>query len=327
MAENREFPFEYGSDLHWLWSWGQRLEELLSFDRDLTEIDLMIVRPDRLAHDAMMRFSIDYQQIVKQIDGFLDYSEKRFAEYLKCKNDSTGANLEFALLDLSGRISEAVKIIAGKEAPQEIATISELLARIHQRRKDWPEPDDLNVFDPPNCVNEIWGAMIRLGLKPPPVPEMVSGHTFRHTVYFGNKDQRDRDELALRTWRQFHEALNIAQKTLEAASQSNADKADGAFDAREGKEHETADGAWFRSDPSEDSRYEYGPIETTLKNLADWMGIDQRTLRTNNGKSWWRINAVHRTKYRAWFTSLKQYAKINTKFLQTNSQIAPNDTK
>jgi len=150
MSDTPESPYEYGSDLYWLWAWGERLQERLSSERPFGEFEWAVFRPDRLARDAMMRFSIDYQHIIEQIEDFLGHSEKRFAEYLKCQNDSAGANFEFALLDLAGRISEAVTIIAENDSSRETVTVSDSLDRIQQLRPPDEQPKPVANMRPPS---------------------------------------------------------------------------------------------------------------------------------------------------------------------------------
>jgi hypothetical protein len=111
------FPYEYGSDLHWLWGWGERLRSLLSDDLPPSKHDWMVFRPDRLACDAMMRFSIKYPHIIKQIDDYLDFADARFDDFLNDDNDSTRADFVSAMESLCERIRVGVETIAQSERP------------------------------------------------------------------------------------------------------------------------------------------------------------------------------------------------------------------
>ena len=112
-VEEGGFPFEYGSDLHWLWGWGYRLRLMLDDDLEPSKYTWMIFRPDRLARDAMMRFSVEYPHIIKQIDDFLGFTEERFAEFLQNNNDANRLNFAVAMDALCARIETATPIIAG----------------------------------------------------------------------------------------------------------------------------------------------------------------------------------------------------------------------
>lgn len=111
-VEEGGFPFEYGSDLHWLWGWGHRLRVMLDDDLEPSEYTWMIFRPDRLARDAMMRFSVEYPHIIKQVDDFLDFTEVRFSEFLQNDNDANRLNFARAMDALCARIETAAPIIA-----------------------------------------------------------------------------------------------------------------------------------------------------------------------------------------------------------------------
>ncbi len=110
-----EFPYEYGSDLHWLWGWGHRIKLRLSgSERDLHEYDCMVFRPDRTARDAMTRFSVKYPFAVKSIDDCLTFVEARFAEFLA--DPDAIAGFENAFDSLRHTIATSVDVIAKGEA-------------------------------------------------------------------------------------------------------------------------------------------------------------------------------------------------------------------
>jgi hypothetical protein len=110
-----EFPYEYGSDLHWLWGWGYRIEvRMADTKRGLHEYDCLVFRPDTTARDAMTRFSVAYQYPIKAIDDCLTFVEQRFAEFLH--DPANIGSFEMAFLSLSERIAAGVAVIAKAEA-------------------------------------------------------------------------------------------------------------------------------------------------------------------------------------------------------------------
>ncbi|MFC1736300.1 toll/interleukin-1 receptor domain-containing protein [Candidatus Hydrogenedentota bacterium] len=116
-VDEGDFPFEYGSDLHWLWGWGYRLRVMLDDDLEPSEYTWMIFRPDRLARDAMMRFSVKHPHIIKQIDDFLGFTEERFSKFLQDDNDASKDNFASAMDALCARIKTATRIIATNQRP------------------------------------------------------------------------------------------------------------------------------------------------------------------------------------------------------------------
>ena len=115
MATESRFPYQYGSDMHWLWGWGERLETHLSKDFPPSKYDWMLFRPDRLARNTMMRFSIKYPHVIKQIDDYLDFADARFGEFLSDDNESTRAIFANAVGSLLERIKVGVETIVESE--------------------------------------------------------------------------------------------------------------------------------------------------------------------------------------------------------------------
>lgn len=115
------FPFHYGSDLHyWLWGWGDRLHALLWEDggKPPDRNDSMVFRPDRLAADAMMKLSVSYPQVVRQIQDHLDYVELQWRRFAGDRfNPKAASAVEFvdAMQDLLDRIVAATETIAEAE--------------------------------------------------------------------------------------------------------------------------------------------------------------------------------------------------------------------
>jgi hypothetical protein len=87
-----------------------------------------------------------------------------------------------------------------------------------------------------------------------------------------------------------------------------------------GRERASVDGQWFLDDPPKDSRFKFGPLEGPLKSLAEWMGMDHRTIKRLNGQTSWWVKQVHGKKFAAWFSTQERYAAANQKRLASASQ-------
>jgi hypothetical protein len=83
-------------------------------------------------------------------------------------------------------------------------------------------------------------------------------------------------------------------------------------------------GDWFSEDPPKDSRFRFGPLEGSLKDLAAWIGVDTRTLRTHNGQTSWWVKKEHGKNSLAWLSTQGKFATANQKRLAESAQ---NDTK
>lgn len=105
----------YGSDLHWLWGWGERLGAYVDSDQRPSKCDWMLFRPDRLANDAMVRLSLKYPFIMQHIKEFLDYAEQQFGLFTEGNRDAE-ADFATGMMDLADRIKVAVDAIAKAEA-------------------------------------------------------------------------------------------------------------------------------------------------------------------------------------------------------------------
>lgn len=82
---------------------------------------------------------------------------------------------------------------------------------------------------------------------------------------------------------------------------------------------------WWKDDePTSESKFHgNGPVKASLTKMAQWLDADKRTLKKNNGGTWW-IQKVHRRSYHFWFTSNEKYAEMNQKAIK-ESQRASND--
>lgn len=112
-------PFDYGSDLHWLWGWGARLHSLVASDVLPSRHDWMIFRPDGLARNAMMRLSIKYPHVIKQVDEYLDFLEKSWTEFSDDAHNAckpSAWNFSTHMDKLTERIRVACETIAAAES-------------------------------------------------------------------------------------------------------------------------------------------------------------------------------------------------------------------
>ena len=107
-----DFPYLYGTDLHWLWGWGQRLEDFLEHAPfNPSQSDWIVIRADMKAQDAMMRFSIDYKSYVESID-ILSCRIMKACELIAEREDPSDANKELEDKTTSERAS-ASKLFIG----------------------------------------------------------------------------------------------------------------------------------------------------------------------------------------------------------------------
>jgi len=89
-------------------------------------------------------------------------------------------------------------------------------------------------------------------------------------------------------------------------------------------ERSLVDGQWFADDPPKDGKFKFGPLEGPLKRLAEWMGMDHRTIKRLNGQTSWWVKRVHGKKFAVWFSTQDKYAAANQKRLAASQQ---KDTK
>src|SRR5881227_868360 len=100
-----ECPYPYGSDLHWLWGWGERIMEHLCRPGCVPgNLDWMIFRPDRNADDAMMRFGVDFPTVITDLRQKPAATEVAFSGLLASKTERT----EFILADHMESLSHSV---------------------------------------------------------------------------------------------------------------------------------------------------------------------------------------------------------------------------
>jgi len=105
-----EFPYEYGSDLHWFWGWGKRLRDWLDAGVLPSSDTPAIFKPDKKAADAMVRLSRVCPQTVKPTQDALDQVEALFQQF--DGNEAAAEDLCEAMDVLQRRIEAAARTIA-----------------------------------------------------------------------------------------------------------------------------------------------------------------------------------------------------------------------
>ena len=101
------FPYEYGSDLHWLWGWSQRINDWQTNDCVPTRLEHLVFRPDRLARDATTRFGITYSQVIRQVLDYLDHTEAAYNVFLTNSDPQSWQNFAESAGCLQERIQRA----------------------------------------------------------------------------------------------------------------------------------------------------------------------------------------------------------------------------
>ena len=114
------FPYPYGSDLHWLWGWGERIDTWLLDGKPPNQHLPGIFCSDRLADAAITRLCDRFPQAFGLITVDLRDVEKCF----EALDDSEGkqAELDEAMMKLRDRIWITARLVADAEsAPAEDA--------------------------------------------------------------------------------------------------------------------------------------------------------------------------------------------------------------
>ncbi len=108
-------PSTFPTDLEHLEGWGKRLDKWCESEKPPNRNLWTIFRPDRATADAMMRLSIKFPLVMRQVHDTLDFVEKHFDPM---KSGEPGADESFngGLLSLKDRILAAVATIRGVEA-------------------------------------------------------------------------------------------------------------------------------------------------------------------------------------------------------------------
>lgn len=77
---------------------------------------------------------------------------------------------------------------------------------------------------------------------------------------------------------------------------------------------------WFADDPPAGGKFTFGPLEGTVKAIAEWMDMDYRTIKRFNGRTGWWVKQVHGKMFAVWFSTQGKYAAANQKRLTAASQ-------
>ena len=114
-----QFPYPYGSDLHSLWGWADRIDALLTDPESgpLNSRSWIVFRPCVSAADALTRLAVEHPQVARGIDADLRRVEERFADLLTEDTRDTRYALAEALGWLSHAILVAVAAVAAAGEP------------------------------------------------------------------------------------------------------------------------------------------------------------------------------------------------------------------
>jgi hypothetical protein len=111
--------FEYGSDLHWLLGWYTRIDARVADDKKgFDQLEGWIFRPSENARNAMMRLSIKYPVIIKQVDEFLVHAERMFSEALQDFDADAIHGFYAAIFELARRIEAGIDAIARSQVSE-----------------------------------------------------------------------------------------------------------------------------------------------------------------------------------------------------------------
>ena len=126
-SRDAPFPFEYGSDLHWFWGWGQRTYDYLADDRTPDQLDNMIFFPDELAYDAIATLGVKYPLAMQPVVEALNNLKKTWEEVSKqlpAPDSDAAYQVATAVQFLNNRIRAAVEAIVEAENSKEAANYS-----------------------------------------------------------------------------------------------------------------------------------------------------------------------------------------------------------
>jgi len=197
----------------------------------------------------------------------------------------------------------------------------EILPIVKKLKMKWLRADDPSPYNSQQLIDDLWADMDLLGWTLPACPKLteIRARPFQPDSRF-HRDQ----------WRDYRAALSqteqVAQQNISMMTQSGDGndaksllvKADDVSVAL--KEEEW----WFASNPPKGSKYQHGTLDGCFKDLATWMNIDKRTLKTHNGKTGWWITRIHVRRYKIWFSDNRMYAKANQRRLELSP---PDDMK
>jgi rubrerythrin len=161
----------------------------------------------------------------------------------------------------------------------------------------------------------------------PAIQELSCG-LFRHTEFTESTWERLEAWLLTRHARDDREVMLTMQRTeivrllrtAVEADEKDAQPACGEYTGRLASQGKSE----FSDEPPSDSPFRCGPLEGKLKDLARWMGMDQRTLKAHHRKASWWLKRVHGSQWLLWLSTQKKLAEVNGKRLAESAQ---NDTE
>lgn len=109
---------------------------------------------------------------------------------------------------------------------------------------------------------------------------------------------------------------NIKVDTTDTSIDSEPDASTAATQKGIQEQAEPQPQNWPESPPEEQSRHRYGPVSGMLSTFAECARMNRRTLKANNGDSYFYIRKIKRTQYEVWLDSQKKYAEWNAVVLK-----------
>ncbi|MCH7752860.1 MAG: hypothetical protein IH898_11990 [Planctomycetes bacterium] len=197
----------------------------------------------------------------------------------------------------------------------------EILPIIQKLKVRWQRPDDYGPPNPQQLIDDLWADMVPLGWILPPCPKLSEVRPLAHVTDPPAKKKQWREYLAA-----LSDAEHTAREHLPAPSGSSVANKIREAQTKAIETHSVSITIplWFSSVPPEESKYKYGVLEGCVKDLANWIGVDRRTLQKHNGSSAWWIQKIHDRMFCAWFSDQNSYAKANQRRLGSQS---PGDMK
>ena len=111
---------------------------------------------------------------------------------------------------LTRRLMRGLKIAKAGDISCEASTADGVLEFIAKLRNRWPKSDQGGIHNPAETVREVWAASMKVpGVTIPPCPTLPDCDLVTRV-----KADREYDG---RLWQEFHNALTIAQRAVEAA--------------------------------------------------------------------------------------------------------------
>lgn len=148
--QRKQFENQFDEDLSHLDDWAKNLESCLHADYAPNRLVGMIYRPHDTAVDAMMRLSVEYPHVIKQIDRVVDFANENLK--LLAEGDHRAASVWDAILTLRFRIPKAIDAMRsgqsramadpdadGASAKNAAPRLTLLQERVHELIQQHPE--------------------------------------------------------------------------------------------------------------------------------------------------------------------------------------------